>query len=161
MYFSNCIFQNVFLKMYFSKCRATGWWVAGGGVWSAEFFKMYFSRCISQNVFLKLYFSKCISQNIFLKMYFSKCVSQNDDQNVCDRCNSSNPPPEMRRVTLSQSGLLLQVKGAEISEFLLLPKKRKLVISTLRRELQEEGSCLLFFCGMATLVPLVATHSCR
>ena len=58
--------QNVFLKMYFSKCSSQN-----------VFLKLYFSNCTSKNIFLKLYFSNCISQNVFLKMYFSKRTSQN------------------------------------------------------------------------------------
>ena len=68
-------------------------------------------------------------------------------------------PPEMRRVTLTQSWLLLQLKGAAfwvagLHTFLLLPKKWKLVQylgGGVRRG--GRGVCLLFFCGMAALVP--------
>merc|ERR1712105_484285 len=89
-----CISQNVFLKMYFSKCISQNvdtwernWWATFAHyrlsspslmcISQNVFLKMYFSKCIPQNVFLEMYFSKCISQNVFLKMYFSKCISQN------------------------------------------------------------------------------------
>ena len=38
------------------------------------FIKMYFSKCIAQNIFLKIYFSKCSSQNVLSPHHSDKMI---------------------------------------------------------------------------------------
>ena len=73
-----CFSQNVFFKMFFSKCISQNEFLKYMKLPSLSLpsswrLKIYFSKCISQNVFLKMYFSKCISKNVFLKMKDLDC----------------------------------------------------------------------------------------
>ena len=98
MYFSKCISQNVFLKMYFSKWMVkereidiidiicdTGWYGIQGKI-EIEKKDIHdegsLQRMMKEREIDGALYCDDLSQNVFLKMYFSKCISQMYFSNV-------------------------------------------------------------------------------